>query len=114
MSESAFAHCAIALALTLSTAGAALAQNQASGKVEVYGRIDLFAGSEKENAGSVGAASVKVLGSGGLSGSRLGIRGSEDLGGGLRAVFTLEQGFNADVGTLGQGGRAWGRRVMSR
>ena len=112
MNDSAYAQCAIALTLTLATAGPALAQNQASGKVEVYGRIDIFAGSEKENAGSVGAASVKVLGSGGLSGSRLGIRGSEDLGGGLRAVFTLEQGFNADVGTLGQGGRAWGRRAI--
>ena len=112
MNDSAIAHGAVALALTLSAAGPALAQGRASTQVEIYGRIDLFAGIEKDNAGSVGAGSVKVLSSGGLSGSRLGVRGSEDLGGGLRAVFTLEQGINADTGTLGQGGRGWGRRAI--
>lgn len=32
--------------------------------------------------------------------SRLGLRGSEDLGGGLKASFNLEHGFNSDTGTL--------------
>jgi len=44
--------------------------------------------------------------------SRIGFRGTEDLGGGLYAVFTLEQGFTPDMGTLSQGGRAWGRQAF--
>jgi predicted porin len=44
--------------------------------------------------------------------SRIGFRGSEDLGGGQRAVFTLEQGFAPDVGTQTQGGRAFGRQAF--
>lgn len=43
-------------------------------------------------------------------GNRLGFRGVEDLGGGLRAVFNLEMGFNLKNGTLAQGGRAFGRQ----
>lgn len=51
------------------------------------------------------------LQSGQQSGSRLGFKGSEDLGGGLSAVFTLENGFNVDDGTMGQGGRLFGRQA---
>jgi predicted porin len=43
--------------------------------------------------------------------SRIGLRGSEDLGGGLRASFVLEEGYTPDMGTLSQGGRAWGRQA---
>jgi hypothetical protein len=43
--------------------------------------------------------------SGGYSASRWGIRGTEVLGGGMKSVFVLENGFNADTGTLQQGGR---------
>ncbi|MDP0995736.1 porin, partial [Klebsiella pneumoniae] len=32
--------------------------------------------------------------------SRLGVRGTEDLGGGLKAAFNLEHGFNSDTGSL--------------
>ncbi len=45
-----------------------------------------------------------------LSGSRLGFKGVEDLGGGLRANFNLEAGFNPDTGVSGQGGRLFGRQ----
>jgi len=38
-----------------------------------------------------------------------GLRGSEDLGGGLSAVFNVESGFNSGTGTSGQGGRLFGR-----
>ena len=43
--------------------------------------------------------------------SRWGLRGTEDLGNGLSAVFTLESGFNAGTGTSGQGGRLFGRQA---
>lgn len=51
------------------------------------------------------------MNSGGLSGSRFGLRGTEDLGGGLKTVFVLESGFNVDDGTRGQGGRMFGRQA---
>ena len=44
--------------------------------------------------------------------SRWGLRGSEDLGNGLKAVFTLESGFGSDNGALQQGGRAFGRKAF--
>ena len=43
--------------------------------------------------------------------SRLGFRGVEDLGGGLQAVFVLENGFGVDTGAQGQGGRLFGRQA---
>ncbi|MFD1559443.1 porin [Paraburkholderia silviterrae] len=47
----------------------------------------------------------------GLSGSRWGLRGTEDLGGGLSTIFVLESGFLANSGALAQGGAEFGRRA---
>ncbi|GAB7549152.1 porin [Cupriavidus sp. PET2-C1] len=47
--------------------------------------------------------------SGNLSGSRWGLRGVEDLGGGLKSIFLLESGFAIDAGTSSQGSRLFGR-----
>lgn len=47
-----------------------------------------------------------------FTGSRLGFKGVEDLGGGTRAIFTMENGFSATNGTLGQGGLLFGRQVF--
>jgi predicted porin len=44
-------------------------------------------------------------------GSRWGLRGSEDLGNGIKAVFRLESGFSIDDGNMGQGGRLFGREA---
>jgi predicted porin len=52
------------------------------------------------------------LDSGGLNGSRFGFRGSEDLGGGLKANFQLENGYNIDTGTQAQGGLLFGRQAF--
>jgi GBP family porin len=45
------------------------------------------------------------------NGSRWGIRGKEDLGGGLYAKFQLESGFNLSNGQSTQGGRLFGRNA---
>lgn len=45
-------------------------------------------------------------------GSRWGIKGKEDLGGGLAAVFTLESGVNLNTGAFAQGGTAFGRQAF--
>lgn len=58
-----------------------------------------------------GGNRFSLSGGGGLSGSRWGLRGVEDLGGGLRALFVLESGFTLDDGRSGQGGRLFGRQA---
>ena len=50
-----------------------------------------------------GAGTMHRISSGGLNGSRFGLRGVEDLGGGLKAVFQFESGFGIDDGTQLQG-----------
>lgn len=59
-----------------------------------------------------GATSLTRIQSGQMHGSRWGVRGTEDLGGGMRAFFHLEQGYTLDNGQLGQGGRAFGRQAF--
>lgn len=78
--------------------------------VAIYGLLDL----PVERLTNVGAAGTHLYRMPGLTGtfpSRLGFRGSEDLGDGLRAVFTLEMGIGVDSGTLNQGGRTFGRQA---
>ena len=91
---------AIALAALGLVSGVANAQSS----VTLYGVVDAALERVK------GATSVVRVSSGQQQGSRWGLRGTEDLGGGLKATFLLESGFNADVGTLGQGGRLFGRQ----
>jgi predicted porin len=86
----------------------------AQSTVQIYGIAD--AGVEYVNKVRLGAAgsptgSVVRLQSGNESSSRIGFRGREDLGDGLAAIFTLENGFSIDSGTLGQGGRLFGRQA---
>jgi hypothetical protein len=39
------------------------------------------------------------------------VKGVEDLGGGIKALFTIENGFNLDTGEAGQKGVLWGRQA---
>lgn len=89
--------------LTALSSGAAPAQS--GSPVTLYGVVD--AGVVVADPSS-GPRSTRLI-SGLLNGSRWGLRGVEDLGGGLAAVFTLEGGFASDTGTVGQGGRGFGR-----
>ncbi|NBJ20601.1 porin [Burkholderia thailandensis] len=45
-------------------------------------------------------------------GSRWGLKGTEDLGGGYKAIFQLENGFDVNNGRLGQGNREFGRQAF--
>ncbi|MDR5836174.1 porin [Caballeronia sp. LZ034LL] len=58
---------------------------------------------------NVGGKSAWQMQNGIAQGSRWGMVGKEDLGGGTAAVFRLENGFNVNTGTLGQGSRLFGR-----
>jgi GBP family porin len=91
----------LAVAVLGTFAGSAAAQSS----VTLYGVADANVERIK------GATSLNRISSGGVQGSRWGLRGTEDLGGGLRAVFQLESGFNIDTGTSGQGGALFGRQA---
>ncbi len=65
-----------------------------------------------QNANGSNASNLVKFSSGNLSGSRWGLRGTEDLGGGLAALFQLENGFNIGTGALGQGQREFGRKAI--
>jgi predicted porin len=99
-----FALTSLSLAL-LGTAGAAQAQNS----VTLYGVID--AGLAYVHNANGNEKQIGTL-NGNLSGSRWGLKGSEDLGGGLKAIFQLENGFDPGTGKLNQGGREFGRQAF--
>ena len=90
---------AIALALA---APAAFAQSS----VTIYGIVDLdgqyYSGHTKD----------VLVTSGGQSGSRLGFKGTEDLGSGYFADFVLEGGLNVDTGSSAQGAQLFGRQAF--
>jgi predicted porin len=89
---------AMTLAILAATAALATGAAQAQSNVQVYGLID--AGVENvSNAAANGSGVTRVV-SGGMNTSRWGFRGSEDLGGGLKAVFQLEGGILLDTGNL--------------
>jgi len=88
-------------ALTL--VGAVSAQSS----VTLYGRIDASLASNKTSLnGTTTSDGGALISSGGHTGSRWGMKGSEDLGGGLKANFQLEQGFNVDTGAQSAGSSA--------
>ncbi|MCV9992668.1 porin, partial [Burkholderia pseudomallei] len=108
--------------LTLCAAGCVSATAHAQGTVTLYGIVDAGLGyaSNQRVATSKGALGAPVayrgassysFASGTWSGSRWGLKGKEDLGDGLAAVFQLENGFNIGTGQLGQGGRMFGRQA---
>lgn len=93
---------AIALA-TLPAAAAVHAQSS----VQLYGLVD--AGVEVVNHASATGGTITRLTSGGMNTSRFGFRGSEDLGGGLKAIFQLEGGIFIDSGA--SDGNLFGRQA---
>lgn len=99
MNKTILAAAALALA-----AGAAQAQTS----VTIYGIMD--AGLLRESGGAAG--SVTKVGSGIGSASRIGFRGTEDLGGGMTALFTLENGTKIDTGEVDAAGTLFNRQAF--
>lgn len=81
--------------IALAIAGFAAAPAFAQSNVTMYGVADVYFAS----AGASGAKTQTAINSSGLSGSRIGFKGAEDLGNGLKAVFTLEYGLDLDQNT---------------
>ncbi|MEK7917687.1 porin [Burkholderia contaminans] len=98
----------IALAVTSAVAVPVFAQSS----VTLYGVIDVgidYVNNSTDSSGHHGPQWSAV--SGVTQGSRWGLKGSEDLGGGTKAIFQLENGFNPFTGTLNQHGREFGRQA---
>jgi predicted porin len=93
----------LALMVSLLLPGVALAQNN----VTLYGILDEGLNFTTNQNGSHNYQ----LSSGAVQGSRWGAKGREDLGGGLAAVFNLENGYDISSGKFGQGGRIFGRQA---
>ncbi len=85
----------VAAIVTLAT-GAAVAQSS----VTIYGRLNLTLEAQDLNG-----TKLKKMEN---NSSRIGFKGTEDLGGGLKAGFVLEHGFNPDTGTAAAS--FWGRQ----
>lgn len=101
--------------MTLAGVAAMLATGSAfaQSSVTLYGIVDTGVGYLSSQAPSTGATTggksvVKLL-EGVWGGERFGLNGSEDLGGGTKAIFRLEEGFNIDNGTQSKSGLAFSR-----
>ncbi|MGY6125730.1 porin [Paraburkholderia strydomiana] len=93
--------------LSLALAGAAgVAHAQSS--FTLYGLIDTGLTYTSNSGGSSNFQQASGI----LNGNRWGLRGAEDLGNGLKAIFVLENGFNLSTGKLGQNSREFGRQAF--
>lgn len=94
-------------ALAIVAAGMTCTTVFAQSNVTVYGLLDAAIEYSKQGGGG-----LTRMQPGSYQGNRIGFRGTEDLGGGLSALFVLENGFTLDTGTLGQSGRLFGRQAF--
>ncbi len=89
-------------AIALAIASPVFAQSN----VTIYGVVDA------DGQYISGHGKTVRVSSGGLNGSRLGFKGTEDLGSGNYVDFTLEAGINLDTGSSAQGGQLFGRQAF--
>ncbi|RKF46728.1 porin [Paraburkholderia fungorum] len=97
--------------LTAATLAVFASAAHAQSSVTLYGLIDAGISYVNNSKTATGHDNLFKYDDGVASGSRWGLRGTEDLGGGLKALFVLESGFNSGNGTLGQGGALFGRQA---
>lgn len=92
---------------------------QAETSVTLYGLLDSgigfqqFRGTDAVTGEKMKATSTGIL-NGAQSSNRWGLRGTEDLGDGLKAVFVLENGFNINSGTAGNSSAGASSRFFGR
>lgn len=100
-----------ALAVLTAFAGSAMAAD-----VTLYGKVDLglrYTHADGDKA-HTDASDKFEMAAGNYSGSRFGLKGTEDLGNGLKVGFVLENGFNADNGSLKTDGKIFDREAIIR
>lgn len=94
--------CCLALCAAFTISTPAFSQTS----VTIYGVADVYGEVSKGDKSQTG------INSGGLSGSRLGFKATQDFSNGLSALAKFEAGVGADSGTSTQGGRTWGRQTF--
>jgi predicted porin len=90
--------------------GMAASAANAQSNVQVYGIVDSGI-ARVTNVNAAGDSMTKMPSLTSSFPSRVGFRGTEDLGNGLQAFFVLENGLAMDTGTQQQGGRLFGRQA---
>ena len=95
--------------LTLALTGAMLSLSAHATEVEIYGVLDTGFSIQNRDYVNSPTTTTTAMKSGQYMGSRFGIKGTEDLGNGLKVGFSLENGFSSDSGNLSQNGRLFGR-----
>ncbi|WP_211619441.1 porin, partial [Paraburkholderia domus] len=101
-------------ALAASAVGLVALGAHAQTSVTLYGIVDTGIGyqSSQTSLGSTtGGRSVVKMINGIWAGSRFGLKGAEDLGGGTKAIFQLEEGFNSATGAQSVSGLAFNRQA---
>jgi predicted porin len=101
-------------ALVTSALGLVALGAHAQSSVTLYGIVDAGIGYQSSSAAlgsNSGGRSVVKMVNGVWAGSRFGLKGAEDLGGGTKAIFQLEQGFNSATGAQGVTGLAFNRQA---
>ncbi|MDR1350595.1 MAG: porin [Zoogloeaceae bacterium] len=97
----------VAFVLAALASGAVFAQSN----VQVYGVVDVGFSHRGDNVNRR-VGSQNAIDSGISSGTRIGFKGAEDLGSGLKVLWTLEAGFAADTGEHKQNDRLFGRQAF--
>lgn len=106
-------------AATAVVIAAATLPHAAHAQVTLYGAVDsgiTWVNNVRTTANATGnyaGGSVTRMANGVVWGSRFGFKGTEDLGGGNQAIFTLENGFTPSNGALGNSGRLFGRQAFA-
>lgn len=96
--------------LALAVCGAFVGAASAQTNVTLYGLVD--AGIGMTDTDGPGSDAIINVFTGTQAASRVGIRGSEDLGGGWRATFNIEHGMDMDTGQSSSGTQFWQRRAV--
>lgn len=97
----------------LAVLGAFAAGSAVAADVTIYGRADLglrFTHVDSDRSGYDDVDTFEMA-TGNYTGNRVGIKGSEDLGNGMTVAFVLENGFDADTGSLGESGQIFDREA---
>ncbi|WP_197322741.1 porin, partial [Ralstonia solanacearum] len=82
------------LAALAAAAGLTMGAAHAQSSVTLYGQVDAWVGAQK----GFDSSRAGVVNPGGMSTSYWGLKGSEDLGNGLKSLFALEAFFRPDTG----------------
>lgn len=83
----------------------------AQSSVTLYGLADVAVRFATNQSSSNGAANRLYMTDGATTGSRWGLKGVENLGGGTSAIFVLESGYSLATGAFGQQGQLFGRQA---